>query len=76
MKNYIYYKQSPHYYELIGVISNLDKSDMNDNFIAFCKNSENLKWYKYNNTIVIESSFQEIITLGIPYVFFYDRIKC
>ena len=76
LKNYIYYEQSPHYYELIGVVSHLGGSDMSGHFIAFCKNSENLKWYKYNDAIVTESSFQEVISFGVPYALFYDNIKC
>ena len=76
LKNYIYYAQSPHYYELIGVVTHLGGSDMSGHFIAFCKNSENLKWYKYNDAIVTESSFQEVINFGVPYVLFYDHIKC
>ena len=76
LKNYIYYDQSPHYYEHIGVVSHLGGSDMSGHFIAFCKNSENLKWYKYNDAIVTESSFQEVISFVVPYVLFYDNIKC
>ena len=75
LRNYIYYDESPHYYELIGVVSHLGGSDMSGHFIAFCKNSENLKWYKYNDSIVTESSFQEVISFGVPYVLFYNYIQ-
>ena len=75
LRNYIYYDESPHYYELIGVVSHLGGSDMSGHFIAFCKNSENLKWYKYNDSIVTESSFQEVISFGVPYVLFYNFIQ-
>ena len=75
LKNYIYYPESPHFYELIGIICQLDSSDMNKNFIAFCKNSENIKWYKFNDEIVKESNIIEALNCGIPYVLFYNYIK-
>ena len=77
LENYIYYTQSPNYYKLIGVVSHLGGSDMNNHFIAFCKNSENLKLYIYNDAIVTELSFQEVISFGgVLYALFYDNIKC
>ena len=75
IRNYVFYTQSPHYYELIGVVSHYGTSDMGGHFIAFCKNSENLKWYKYNDSIVTETSFNEVKTSGVPYVLFYNFIK-
>ena len=71
LKNYVYFEESPHFYELIGVVTHLGSSDMSGHFIAFCKNSENFKWYKYNDAIVTESSFQEVANFGVPYVLFY-----
>ena len=71
IKNYIYFNESPHFYELIGVVTHLGTSDMGGHFISFCKNSENQKWYKFNDAIVTESSFQEVISFGVPYVLFY-----
>ena len=71
IKNYVYFEESPHFYELIGVVTHLGSSDMSGHFIAFCKNSENFKWYKYNDAIVTESSFQEVVNFGVPYVLFY-----
>ena len=76
IKNFVYYVQSPHYYELIGVVTHLGGSDMSGHFIAFCKNSENNKWYKFNDAIVTESSFQEVISFGVQYVLFYNYIRC
>ena len=75
LKNYIYYPESPHFYELIGIICLLDSSDMNEHFIAFCKNSENIKWYKFNDEIVKESNIIEALNFGVPYVLFYNYIK-
>jgi len=75
LKNYIYYPQSPHFYELIGIICNLDSFDMNKHFIAFCKNSENIKWYKFNDEIVEESNIIDALNCGVPYILFYNYIK-
>ena len=76
IKKYIFYSASPHYYELVGVISHLGTSDMSGHFIAFCKNSINKKWYKFNDAIVTESNIQEVISFGVPYVLFYNYVKC
>ena len=76
LKNYIYYPQSPHYYELIGVICHLGSSDMGGHFISFCKNSENAKWYKFNDAIVNESNIIEVLNFGVPYVLFYNYVQC
>lgn len=75
LKNYIYYPQSPHFYELIGIICSLDSFDMNKHFIAFCKNSENIKWYKFNDEIVEESNIIDALNCGVPYILFYNYIK-
>ena len=76
LRNYIFYPQSPHYYELVGVVSHLGGSDMSGHFIAFCKNSENAKWYKFNDSIVNETSIQEVLNFGVPYVLFFNYIQC
>ena len=76
LKNYIYYQESPHYYELIGVICHLGSSDMSGHFISFCKNSENAKWYKFNDAMVNESNICEALNFGVPYVLFYNYIQC
>ena len=75
IKKYIFYSASPHYYELVGVVSHLGGSDMSGHFIAFCKNSENCKWYKFNDAIVTESNIQEVLNFGVPYVLFYNYVK-
>jgi len=76
IKKYIFYSASPHYYELVGVISHIGGSDMSGHFIAFCRNSQNCKWYKFNDAIVTESNFQEALNFGVPYVLFYNYVKC
>ena len=67
--------KSPTYYELVGVISHFGENNMGGHFIAYCKNSYNNKWYKFNDAIVTESSFQEASSIGLPYVLYYSYVK-
>ena len=67
--------KSPNYYELVGVISHFGESNMGGHFIAYCKNSFDGKWYKFNDAMVNESSFQEASFQGLPYVLFYSYIE-
>ena len=48
---------------------------MGGHFIAYCKNSYNDKWYKFNDAFVTESSFQEASSIGLPYVLYYSYIS-
>ena len=78
LKNYILDPEnisSPFNYELIGVISHFGESNMGGHFIAYCKNSYNAKWYKFNDALVSESSFQEASSIGLPYVLYYSYIS-
>ena len=68
-------KNSPAYYELVGVISHFGENNMGGHFIAYCKNSYNLKWYKFNDAIVTESSFNEACSIGLPYVLYYSYVS-
>ena len=78
LKNYILDPEnisSPFKYELIGVISHFGENNMGGHFIAYCKNSYNAKWYKFNDALVSESSFQEASSIGLPYVLYYSYIS-
>ena len=79
LKKYIYAKDSPYYYELIGVICIIGSND-NDNskgghFIAYCKNSGNCGWYKYNDQNVSKTTFTEVKQIKFPYILIYSYIK-
>ena len=75
LRNFIYYNESPYYYELIGIVTHFGPSSMGGHFIAFCKSFVDQKWYKYNDAIVTSSSFQEARSTGVPYILFYSYIK-
>jgi len=75
LKKYIYFENSPYYYELIGVICHLGFNDEGGHFIAYCKNSENCEWYKYNDQFVTKCYFNEVKNAKLPYVLFYSFIQ-
>ena len=75
LKKYIYFENSPNYYELIGVICHLGSNDEGGHFIAYCKNSENCEWYKYNDQFVTKCYFDEVKNAKLPYVLFYSFIQ-
>ena len=75
LAKYIIDKNSPYYYELTGIICHYGTNDMGGHFIAFCKNSNNGEWYKYNDQSVTKSSFNEAKQSGMPYVLFYSYIQ-
>ena len=75
IKYFVYYNESPSYYELIGIVTHFGPSNMGGHFIAFCKSFVDNNWYKYNDSIVTKSSFQEASTIGVPYILFYSIIK-
>ena len=75
IKNFVFYAQSPSSYELIGIVTHFGPSSMSGHFIAFCKSFHDGKWYKYNDSIVTMSSFEEARITGVPYILFYSYIK-
>ena len=75
LQKFIVNPGSPYYYELKGVISHFGSNDEGGHFIAFCKNSNNCKWYKFNDEIVEKCSFKDVLTKGMPYVLFYSHVN-
>ena len=74
INEFIYFKNSPNKYQLIGVVTHFGPSSMSGHFIAFCKSFVDGNWYKYNDSIVSLSNFQEAKTTGVPYILFYSAI--
>ena len=70
LEEFIYYKNI-YRYKLIGVIS--QESYSNDNVIAFAKSFVDNNWYKYDNSLVTSSNFNEVIATGIPHILFYSE---
>ena len=70
--DFIYFKDSPFKYKLIGVVTHFGPSGDSGHFIAFCRSFVNDQWYKYNDAMVTSSSFIEARDTGIPYILFYQ----
>ena len=63
---------SPVKYRLLGIIVHIGPNSMSGHFIAYCRRDNS--WYKFNDSIVSNASFNEIKnSSGIPYVFFYEN---
>ena len=75
LTQYIMDINCPKFYELTGIICHYSTNDIGGNFIAFCKNSNNGEWYKYNDQYVTKSYFNEVKQSEFPYVLFYSYIK-
>jgi ubiquitin C-terminal hydrolase len=75
IKKFINSKESPIFYELIGVVAHFGPSSMSGCFIAFCKSFVDNKWYKYNDVQVNPTSFREVCNAGVPHILFYSYIK-
>ena len=75
LREYIFAAESPYYYELIGVICHFVSNDEGGHFIAYCKNSNNCEWYKFNDQLVTKCTFDEVTKTGLPYVLFYNYAK-
>ena len=71
IRKYVDKSISPYLFELIGAIIHYGNSGQDGHFIAICKN--NNEWFKYNDSITNKTDFNEIKTIGIPYVLFYQK---
>ena len=74
INEFIYFKNTTNKYRLIGIVTNFGPSSMNEHFIAFCKSFVDDNWYKYNDSIVSLSNFQEVKNTGVPYILFYSAV--
>ena len=63
LESFFYFKNSSKY-KLIGVISKYYQYGAHSQIISFCKSTNNNNWYKYNDSIVSLSSFNDIKKVG------------
>ncbi len=75
IREFVLMNNSPYYYELTGVICHFGENNNAGHFIAYCKNSNNCKWYKFNDTIVSECPFTDVQEKGMSYVLFYNYVQ-
>ena len=72
--NYVVYKDGNTFLKLYAVISHIGPSSMSGHFVAYCKNHNDKKWYKYNDSIVTPCERKEEFRDGMPYILFYKAI--
>jgi ubiquitin carboxyl-terminal hydrolase 8 len=75
IREFIFSPESPYYYELTGVICHFGSNDEGGHFIAYCKNSNNCEWYKFNDSYVSKCYFYEVQNANLPYVLFYNYVQ-
>ena len=71
LKKYLSNSKSFFFYELKGIIC----KDERGNYIAYCKNSDNCEWYKYNDENVTKVYISEVKGARLPNVLFYNYIS-
>ena len=71
LKKYLSNSKSFFFYELKGIIC----KDERGNYIAYCKNSDNCEWYKYNDENVTKVYISEVKGARLPYSLFYNYIS-
>ena len=74
LEYYVEFNKSIKKYYLCGVVSNLGKNNKSGRFVAYCRMSQNGKWYKYNNEKVNICSLKDIYKEGISYMLIYHKI--
>ena len=62
-------------YRILAVCSHFGYSGMSGHYIAFCKNKENNKWFKFNDSFVSQCSRDEISNGGNPYLLLYEKLN-
>ena len=69
------HKEAGYKYNLIGVINYSDKNNDDDNFITYCKDPIDKKWYlmKDDKDILIENIQNKINDNLCPHVLFYQK---
>ena len=63
------------YFELIGTIVHYGSSSSSGHYISYCRREEDNKFYKFNDEIVTESSYEELIKEKTTYILFYQKYK-
>ena len=75
LEKFVEHKEAGYKYNLIGVINYSDKNNDNDNFITYCKDPIDKKWYlmKDDKDILIENIQNKINDNLCPHVLFYQK---
>ena len=71
LDNFIYYKNNSNDYELVNVVYYLK----NKNYITFCKNFTDYRWYLYDKQKCIQYNSDSLKDKGIPLLLFYSKVE-
>ena len=69
------YSGKPIRYKILGICSHFGDSGSYGHYIAFCRNKQNSKWYKFNDAMVSECGIEEFKRSGNPYLLLYEKIE-
>ena len=69
--NFVTFADGNTYFELYAVICK-DLNSMTEHFIAYCKNSIDKNWYKYNDSIIEPCNQKNLYLQNMPYILFYQ----
>ena len=73
LNNLVETKIDNNHYKLICIVTHLGPSGPSGHYISFCYISNYKKWFKFDDSLVYESSFKEASTSGQTYILFYER---
>ena len=73
LENYVEFNKSVKKYYLCGVIANFGKNNKYGKFIAYCRMSQNDKWYSYFNEKIKVCSLKDVCKEEIPYMLIYHK---
>ena len=60
-------------YELFAINNYIPFNNINGHYYSYCKNSENNKWYKYNDENVEEINLKDV--QNNTYILFYKYVS-
>ena len=72
LKNFAFCDTNNFEYELIGVITNLNKFNEDKNYVAFCKSYANKMWYLYNDLNISQIEFEDVKKTGNVDILIYN----
>ena len=73
LNNLVETKIDNNHYKLICIVTHLGPSGPSGHYISFCYIYNYKKWFKFDDSLVSESSFQAASTSGQTYILFYER---
>ena len=73
LKDYVEIKDNITIYDLRCIVTHMGPSGTSGHYISFCFVENYNKWFKFDDSIVSESNFQEASHFGESYILFYKK---